>query len=243
MTDIELITNKYDAKDYAIDYQKGAPIPWLSFDDFLPADLLKSVQDEIKTIPNHVFSKFTRNNSFMLECNNFKYAPRTRELALNFNSGEFITWLETITGLKKIIPDPHFIGAGLTKCYAGLSLQLHTDFNWNEQLNLNRCLSLILYLSDTWDPAWQGNLEFWNFDRTECLHRVEPLPNRLLLWNYDNKFIHGHPNKLTCPEDACRIGLRLFYFSSNSTPTVAPHRSLYWFDETTKQHYDQRDNQ
>ena len=88
MIDIELLTNKYDAKDYAIDYQHGTPVPWLTFDDFLPDDLFNAVQEEIKKIPRHMFSKFTRNGSFMYECNNLKYAPLTRELVLNLNSNQ-----------------------------------------------------------------------------------------------------------------------------------------------------------
>jgi hypothetical protein len=243
MIDIDLITSKYDAKDYAIDYQHGEPIPWITFDNFLPEELLKTIQEEMNTIPKHIWSEFTRSNSFMLECNNFKYSPNIRELALNLNSGEFVSWLESITGKQKLIPDPHFIGAGLMRCFTGHSLKLHTDFNWNEQLHLNRALSMILYISPDWDQSWEGQLEFWNFEKTECLHKVMPKPNRLLIWNYDERVIHGHPKPLTCPEGASRDGLRLFYFTSNASPLSAPHRSLYWFDEESKTPYDRRENQ
>jgi Rps23 Pro-64 3,4-dihydroxylase Tpa1-like proline 4-hydroxylase len=242
MIDIELLTNKYDAKDYAVDYEHGTPVPWLAFDDFLPAELIENIRKEIKQIPRHMFSKFTRNGSFMYECNNLKYAPLTRNLVLNFNSNEFISWLESITGLKKLIPDPHLIGAGIMEFETGHSLKLHTDFNWNEQLRLNRALSMILYLSDDWDSSWGGDLEFWDFDKKKCLHEIAPLANRLLLWNYDERLIHGHPKPLTCPAGVKRVGLRMFYFQSNATPLSEPHRSLYWFDDKTGP-YDRRENQ
>ena len=243
MIDIDLIINKYDAKDFVVNYQQGEPIPWITFDNFLPEELLKCVQEELNTIPKHLWSEFTRSNSHMLACNNFKLAPIIRELALNFNSGEFLTWLEGITGQEKIIPDPHFIGAGLMRCYTGHNLKLHTDFNWNERLHLNRALSVILYLSPEWDESWGGQLEFWNFEKTECLHKITPKPNRLLMWNYDERFIHGHPKPLTCPDNASRDGLRLFYYTSNTNPISTPHRSLYWFNEETKTPYDRRENQ
>jgi Rps23 Pro-64 3,4-dihydroxylase Tpa1-like proline 4-hydroxylase len=240
MIDIDLITNKYDPKDYAIDYSHGVPVPWLYFDDFLPRELLEAVQQDIENIPKHLWSNFTRNGSNMKECNNMRYSPLIRDLVLNLNSGEFLGWLENITGIKKLIPDPLLIGAGLMRCYNGDSLKLHTDFNWNEQLHLNRSLSAILYLGKDWDPTWGGNLEFWDFDRTKCLHRIEPRPNRLLLWNYDERLVHGHPNPITCPPDASRDGLRLFYFTSNASPLSPPHRSLYWFDDAGP--HDQKEN-
>lgn len=242
MIDINLITSKYDPKNYAIDYSHGTPVPWLTFDDFLPPDVLEAVQQEIDAIPEHLWGKFTRNGSFMKECNNLNYSPVIRELALNFNSSEFVTWLENITGITKIIPDPHLIGAGLMRCGPGDSLKLHTDFNWNEQLHLNRCLSMILYISRDWREEWQGGLEFWDFEKQKCLHRIAPMPNRLLIWNYHERLIHGHPIPITCPENLSRDGLRMFYFNSNATPLSPPHRSLYWFDDDNKTPFDRREN-
>lgn len=241
MIDIELITGKYHPKNYALDYSQGNPIPWLVFDDFLPIELLHSLQKEINTIPAHLWSNFTRAGSMMKECNNLRWVPTIRDLVLNFNSHEFTTWLEEITGIEKIIPDPHLIGAGLMRCYKGDSLKLHTDFNWNEQLHLTRCVSIILYISPEWSNSWDGALEFWNFEKTQCLHRIIPKPNRLLIWNYDEKLIHGHPGVLNCPEHASRDGLRMFYFKSHASPLSAPHRSLYWFDEENKS-YDRKEN-
>ena len=242
MIDIDLLTYKYEPKDYAVDYNHGQPVPWITFDNFLPEELLKKVQEEINLMPTHIWTEFTRSGSFMLECNSLKYCPTIRDLVLNLNSGEFVTWLEGITGLKKLVPDTHLVGAGLMRCFTGHNLKLHTDFNWNEQLHLNRALSIILYLSPEWDESWGGQLEFWNFEKTNCIHKVSPKPNRLLIWNYDEKLIHGHPSPLTCPDGMSRDGLRLFYFTSNAEPLSPPHRSLYWFDESTKTPYDKREN-
>ncbi len=237
-----LVSAKYDPKDYNIDYNNGTPIPWLYFDDFLPTELFEQIQKEINEIPKYVWTSFTRNNSYMLECNNLSFSPTIRELVLNLNSSEFVKWLETLTGIEKIIPDPHLVGAGLMRCYTNHCLKLHTDFNWNEQLHLNRCLSAILYLHPEWDKSWHGGLELWDFQQKELLHVIEPKPNRLLLWNYHSRLFHGHPTPLACPEGASRDGLRLFYFNSNSTPAEPPHRSLYWLDEKTREPYDIREN-
>lgn len=240
---IEQITKKFNSKEYSMDYSQGSPVPWLFFDDFLPEDILKKVQTEINQIPKYMWTTFVRNGSFMYECNKlYDFCPTIRDLTLNLNSSEFITWLEELTGIDKMLPDPHLIGAGLMRCYTGHSLKLHTDFNWNEELHLNRCLSAILYLHPEWDKSWHGELEFWDFKKEKLLHTIECKPNRLLLWNYHSKLFHGHPTPLTCPEGVSRDGLRLFYFKSNSTPNESPHRSLYWIDEETREPFDIRDN-
>lgn len=242
MIDISLLTEKYEPKDYAIEYSEGSPVPWLYFDDFLPTDVLELVQHEIENLPQHLWSNFTRNGSMMMECNNLRYSPGIRQLVLNLHSAEFLQWLEAMTGIQKLIPDPHLIGAGLMRCGPGHSLKLHTDFNWNEQLQVNRALSLIIYVSKSWQPEWQGHLEFWDHSKSTCLHRIEPKPNRLLLWNYDERMIHGHPHDITAPPGFFRDGLRLFYFTSNGQPKNPPHRSLYYFDELTGMPFDRKEN-
>lgn len=238
----KLISEKYDPIDFSVDYQKGTPTPWIYFDDFLPADTFEIIHDEINNIPKYIWNRFTRNGSNMAECNNLTFSPNLRNLVLNLNSSEFVRWLELLTGHFKLIPDPHLIGAGLMRCFKGDSLKLHTDFNWNEQLNLNRQLNAILYLHPEWQNDWHGGLEFWDFDFQKKLHEIECKPNRLIIWDYHERLLHGHPNPLNCPDNRSRDGLRLFYFTSNSTPYSEPHRSLYWIDEKTNQPYDIREN-
>ena len=240
MVDVNLLTGKYNPKNFETDYKNGTPVPWISFDDFLPEELVSKLKKEIDQIPNHVWTKFTRNGSMFFECTKLNYCPEIRNLVLNLNSSEFITWLEQLTDCKKLIPDPHLIGAGLMKFGNGGSIKLHTDFNWNDQLSLNRSLNLILYLSDKWDDTWGGNLEFWSLDRKNCLHTIEPKTNKLLIWNYNENLLHGHSTPIVCPPFNYRIGLRLFYYTSNAAPTSPPHRSLYWYDDNLG-YYDKRE--
>jgi Rps23 Pro-64 3,4-dihydroxylase Tpa1-like proline 4-hydroxylase len=231
----------FDPRDYIWDYRRGDPVSYLVIDNFLPDDILKNIQQEIPTIPKHYWTDFTRNGSYMKECKSFKHAPNLQTLTHCLNSGTFVNWLEAVTDKKKLISDPHLIGAGLSECTNGSSLKLHTDFNWNDELSLNRSLSLILYLSPEWNADWGGGLDFWDFDRTKKITSVAPIPNRLLLWNYNNRFIHGYPDPLTCPESHSRLNLRLFYYTSNAVPLSPPHRSLYWWDEEKGMPVDRRE--
>jgi hypothetical protein len=231
---------KYNPKEYHLDYIQKEPVPYLVIDDFLPKDILTQAQSEIAQIPDYQWTNFTRKGSLMRECKIFSSAPTIQTLTHCFNSGVFLNWLEALTGKDRIISDPKLVGAGLSTCSNGHFLNLHTDFNWNEQLHLNRSCSAILYLNPKWDEQWNGALEFWDFERTECLVKTYPIPNRLIIWDYDERLIHGYPTPLACPTDQQRENLRLFYYSSNSTPISNPHRSLYWWDEQTKMPFDNR---
>ena len=234
------LIRKINPRDYFWDYQLGSPIPYLVVDNFLPKHLFDIIAREPDKIPEYLWNEFTRNGSCMKECKSLVDAPLLHTLANCFNSGVFVDWLERLTDYKKLVPDPHLIGAGVSKTYKDASLKLHTDFNWNDELALNRAVSLILYISPTWKEEWKGDLEFWDFDRKKIVQSISPVPNRLLIWNYDPRLIHGYPTPLECPKDQVRQTLRMFYFQSNGKPREEPHRSLYWWNETQKQPLDDR---
>jgi Rps23 Pro-64 3,4-dihydroxylase Tpa1-like proline 4-hydroxylase len=148
-------------------------------------------------------------------------------MAYSFQGSQFLKWIEKLTGIEKLVGDPHYRGGGITRVSSGNSLGLHNDFNWNEQLRLTRRVNIILYMNSEWDDNWGGELEFWDFDKTECLVKIAPKPNRLAIWNYDERLIHGHPNPLTCPENVTRQNFIQFYYSSNATHETPPHRSQF----------------
>ena len=71
-----------------------------------------------------------------------------------FNSPKFLDFLEGITGIRGLIPDPYFTGGGLHQIRKGGRLGMHTDFRINEKLKLQRRLNVIVYLNDDWSPEW-----------------------------------------------------------------------------------------
>lgn len=235
-----ILNSKFNPRDWTHDYQNAQPVPMLILDDFLPENIWKIALKESNDLPDYLWTNFTRNRSLMHECKTFDSAPMLQTLTQCFNNSAFLTWLEGISKIDHVISDPHLIGAGLSKCCTGNMLNLHTDFNWNDELQLNRVLSMIWYFNPEWDDSWGGNLEFWNFDRSRCVKAVAPKPNRLLIWAYDDRLIHGYPSPLTCPEGQYRLNLRMFYYKSNSTPDNPPHRSLYWWDDQRKISLDDR---
>lgn len=222
------IHNIYSVESLKSLHRYKVPVPYTIIDNFLPEEIFNEIVNDIKNISDNYYTVFSNDTSYRKECRNFVEAPLLQSLSHGFHSSNFIKWIESISSVEKLIPDPHLRGAGLARVPTNNTLGLHTDFNWNDQLQLNRKVNLILYLTPDWKPEWHGDLEFWNFDNTECVAKIEPKANRLAFWNYDHRLIHGLSNELKMPDGVTRDNLIHFYYTSNSTWEVDPKRSQFY---------------
>jgi Rps23 Pro-64 3,4-dihydroxylase Tpa1-like proline 4-hydroxylase len=69
----------------------------------------------------------------------------------------FIDFLETLTGITGLLPDPHLWGGGLHQIQRGGFLKVHADFNRHERLDLDRRLNLLVYLNKDWKEEYGGS--------------------------------------------------------------------------------------
>jgi len=146
-------------------YRYTPPYPTLHLKDFIPDGLPNALYEESITIPEKYWTTFTRADSYMEECKNLKHAPVARQLVSALHSPEFLEWLRKVCDVPHLLPDPYLVGAGYMKSYKGDSLKIHSDFNWNEECQTHRALSLILYFTPEWEEEWNGDLQFWDFDK------------------------------------------------------------------------------
>ena len=141
-------------------YRYTPPYPTLALNDFIPKEISEKLYNESKSIPDDDWTTFTRANSYMEECKTLKNAPVARQLVSALHSEEFLLWLRKVCDVPHLLPDPYLTGAGYMKSYKGDSLKIHTDFNWNEECQTHRALSLILYFTPEWEEEWNGDLQF-----------------------------------------------------------------------------------
>jgi Rps23 Pro-64 3,4-dihydroxylase Tpa1-like proline 4-hydroxylase len=80
-----------------------------------------------------------------------------RHMLREFNSQQFMLFLETLTGIENLIADPYFIGGGAHLSGRGDFLKAHADFNWHHKLQVYRRVNALWYLSDEWDESWGGH--------------------------------------------------------------------------------------
>ena len=223
------LETQFNPENLKLHYKNSLPISHVIVDNFLPADVYNKLIDEIKFFPQDKWiTKNLPNSGTRQESRDFTNSPVIQELMIHLTSQMFVKWLSKITGSDDIIPDFHHLGAGLSSAPSGSLLGLHVDFNWNNSLKLNRKINCILYANDTWDSSWNGDLEFWDKEKTSCLYKIAPLPNRLLFWEYEKELVHGFSKPLNCPDDIKRQNLMTIYYTSNATPITPPHKSDFY---------------
>jgi 2OG-Fe(II) oxygenase superfamily len=146
--------------------------------------------------------------------NEYRFGPTLRGLLHELNSARFLVILEQLTGIKGLIPDPHFQGAGLHQYLPGALLGVHSDFNFHPYYGLDRRLNLLLYLNDGWQPEWGGELELWERDMSRCAKKVVPASNTCLVFSTTKDSFHGMPDPLRCPQGVTRKSIALYYYSN-----------------------------
>jgi len=200
---------------YSEAYLQAKPFPYIVIDNFLPESLLDDVLNEFPKAGNIDWQKFeTTAEKKLASKHELQMGETTRLLLYQLNSSTFINFLETLTGIDGIIPDPHFVGGGLHQIERGGYLKMHVDFNQHSKLRLDRRLNLILYLNKNWKEEYGGHLELWDKDITHCEKKILPLFNRFVLFNTTEFSYHGHPEPLTCPEGQTRKSLALYYYTN-----------------------------
>lgn len=160
-------------------------------------------------------------------------------------SGEFIGWLETVTGIPGLIFDPAYVGAGTHNNFSGQSLDMHIDFNRHPLNGLHRRLNLIVYLCPEWDLSWGGCLKLqkdaWNRTGHQQERVYPPFMNHAVLFETNERSWHGF-DEIKLPEDKqhlSRRSLTVYYYSKHrETNDVAEeHSTIYvpdWIPPSVK---------
>jgi hypothetical protein len=202
-------------REHAVSYRQADPFPHVVIDDFLPAHVIEGVLAEFPSPENPDWYRFHTDRELKLALEDPEaMPPYARQVLSQFNSAAMVDFLEELTGIDGLIPDPHYYGGGLHQIEPGGHLDVHADFNWHKRLLLDRRLNLLLYLNKDWQPGWGGALELWNEDMTECRRRVQPIANRCVVFSTTDTSFHGHPEPLACPPGRTRRSLALYYYSN-----------------------------
>lgn len=218
------------AQAHTAPYRGADPFPHVVLDNFLEPALLKEVLTEFDAMDRAAWHYTERDTERKYSTEEFRYfGPTTRALFSQLNASLFLWFLEQLTGVPGLIPDPHLRGGGLHEIKRGGALGVHADFNFYQRLNLYRRLNLLVYLNENWQEAWGGELELWDRSGTRCVQRISPIFNRAVIFDTSNFSYHGHPRPLQCPEERSRKSLALYYYTVDAPAEDdrTPHTTVF----------------
>ena len=229
-------------------YRQNAPIPHIQIAKFLDPTIARAAADEFPPPDTRFWIQYKHYNEDNVGLTKKEiFPPLLRRLADELNSPRFVSWLSELTGIEGLVPDPSLHGGGLHQCGRGGFLNLHTDFSTHYyNKSWRRRVNLILYLNAEWKPDWGGALEFWDRKLRAPIAKYPPLLNDAVIFNTNNKALHGFPDRLSCPENVCRKSIAFYYYTpdENSRGAVRPtdyqarpgeslrKRAFIWLDKT-----------
>jgi Rps23 Pro-64 3,4-dihydroxylase Tpa1-like proline 4-hydroxylase len=204
-------------------YVNAEPFPHIVIDNFVEPKILDGVLESFPTSKDLDFYKYDNQLERKLAFDQVSKLPDPiYNILTQMNSAVFISFLEKLTGIEGIIPDPYYRGGGIHQIEKGGKLDVHIDFNIHTKFKLHRRLNVLIYLNKDWEAEYGGNFELWSGHKDEngkhvieeCMNKILPLFNRFVVFSTSEKSYHGHPEPLNCPEGRSRKSLALYFYTN-----------------------------
>jgi 2OG-Fe(II) oxygenase superfamily len=198
-------------------YISAQPYPHAVLDSFLPELFADRICNEFpaahlasvnRTSPEQYLKRAFRPDDLGEELSRVYVQP--------FSTRPFLAFLESLTGIQGLIPDPYYAGAGYHEILPGGRLAIHADFDVHPTLDLVRRVNFLLFLNRNWLPAYGGNLELWDASISRCAVSIPPVFNRCVVFSTSQLSFHGHPGRLACPANRTRRSMALYYYTSRA---------------------------
>ena len=214
-------------KTLARRYRDAAPFPHIVLDDLLDPRMDRSAV-AYPALDWPGWSQFHDGYQFGKRvCNDITRFPvLLRELTQEACQPRFLRFLEQLTGIDQLIPDPYLDGGGLHSSGENGVLAPHTDFHIYDRLALYRRVNLILYFNEGWTDADGGALELTRKGTTGPMASVLPVFGRTVIFNTDDISVHGFSKPVA--KGKRRNSLALYYYSAQEVGVYSGDRSTHW---------------
>lgn len=213
--------------EYAERYQSGTPYNHICIDNFFPEEVLESVTKDLEELPqseeSYARAQENLKSSYIPE----RLPTYSKNLFYALNSRSFLQFLEEMTGIPALIPDPYFMGAGIHKTLNGGHLDIHADFNLHKQMNVERRLNVLIYLNKDWREEYGGSFEIWDNDMTQKMSSFVPQYNRMVCFSTGSDTFHGNPETVNHPDGEPRQSIALYYYTATWDATRKSHTTLF----------------
>jgi len=205
------------------DYQNIKPYPFYYQDNILNTDFALELQKEILEIPKNDFDIY--NNPFETKLtyrdkNNF---PKlSNKLFEYLETPEFISKISKLCGYE-LLKDENRNFTQIHIFNNGDKLDIHLDAEVHPLTKDFKIITLGIYLSSNWHESYGCELEIWNGDSWkkpnykiyDCIAKIIPIFNRLIIFTNTNNSWHGAPNITNGNENTKRIFFTISYLTPN----------------------------
>lgn len=214
-------------KKYAREYQSGEPYHHICIDNFLPEAVAMKVREEALAMGEKQPENTSPQEHLKTSYNPDNMPLYSRSVFGALNSQAFLRFLEEMTGIPHLIPDPYFLGAGIHRTNTGGYLGIHADFNMHKRMYLERRLNILIYLNPDWKPEYGGAFEVWTDDMQTQVASFPPIMNRMCCFSTSSNSYHGNPEPVNHPENDPRISIALYYYTATWDETRVAHSTLF----------------
>jgi Rps23 Pro-64 3,4-dihydroxylase Tpa1-like proline 4-hydroxylase len=202
------------------------------FDNFFNDDISQIIYNSYPSIKDGQWDGTTyidQKNKF--QKNVFEEGSIFNEIFEELNSPIFLSWLESVTGIDKLLSDTELFGGGLHQSIKGAFLNVHVDYNIHPKTKYHRRLNVLVYMNKTWMDEYEGHLELWDLsdNKKNLLAKFAPLFNRCVIFETNEISYHGHPKPLKTPDGINRKSIATYYYTVErpSIETAQEHNTLY----------------
>lgn len=152
--------------------------------------------------------------------------PVLRNIIYELNQPSFLTFLQKITGIRALLPDPYLEGGGLHSSGSGGILAPHTDFHFRDGLDLYRRINVLLYLNPNWDEQWGGCLGLYRKGEKKPRKTIVPEFGRMVIFKTDHNSVHGFADPIA--PGRRRDSIALYYYTAKEADEFSGDRTTYW---------------
>jgi 2OG-Fe(II) oxygenase superfamily len=211
-------------------YRAASPFPHVVVNGLFPDPLLDAVNAECDAEGSAPRQTTMNQRVVKREASDVaSLGAATRCVMSQLDSSAFMDFLEALTRIQGLMPDPHHMGGGLHETPRGGFALIHRDFLSNTRLGLERRINALLYLNRDWPDEYGGHLELWPEDMAGAKARILPTFNTLVVFESNAHTLHGLPDAVMCPPDRVRRSL-VSYFYTTQRPDherLGTHLGIY----------------
>ncbi len=196
------------AEIYRSGYKRAKPFPSVVIDNFFDDDVFEHVHNSFPLLGSSIWktpsNRHTKEKSVVkrgntgLKENNL--SEKSKNIIYQLNSATFINFLENITGIEGLCPDPYIYEGGYHLSKGQGKLDIHADYSHHDKLGLERRVNVLIYLNKDWDEKFGGSLGLYD-KKINLIKKISPIANRMVIFSTDIDSYHGFPDEMNISKE------------------------------------------